>query len=107
MVASSQSTNSPSIQIFSDLVIGIVAYSLSAMASPISDVDALGTGAASYASTAFVIREAASASPRKSSIMAADTMAAVGLARPVPAISGAEPCTGSNSDGPVLDGLRL
>src|SRR6516162_4659661 len=107
MVASSQSTNSPSIQIFSDLVIGIVAYSLSAMASPISEVDAWGTAEASYASTALVMREAASASPRKSRSMAAETMAAIGLARPVPAMSGADPWTGSNSDGPVLSGLRF
>ena len=39
--------------------------------------------------------------------MAADRMAASGLARPVPTMSGAEPCTGSNSDGPVRSGLRL
>ena len=39
--------------------------------------------------------------------MAAEMMAAVGSALPVPAMSGAEPCTGSNSDGPVRSGLRL
>ena len=53
------------------------------------------------------MRAAASASPRKSSIIAADRMAAIGLALPVPAMSGAEPCTGSNIDGPVRAGLRL
>ncbi len=39
--------------------------------------------------------------------MAAEMIAAIGLARPVPAMSGAEPWTGSNSDGPVRAGLRL
>ena len=34
-------------------------------------------------------------------------IAARGSAFPVPAMSGAEPCTGSNSDGPVRAGLRL
>ena len=34
-------------------------------------------------------------------------MAARGSAFPVPAMSGAEPCTGSNSDGPVRAGLRF
>ena len=34
-------------------------------------------------------------------------MAAIGLALPVPTMSGAEPCTGSNIDGPVRAGLRL
>jgi hypothetical protein len=33
--------------------------------------------------------------------------AAVGLATPWPAMSGADPCTGSNIDGPVRAGLRL
>ncbi len=31
----------------------------------------------------------------------------MGLALPCPAMSGAEPCTGSNMDGPVRSGLRL
>ena len=39
--------------------------------------------------------------------MAADSMAAVGLAMPWPAMSGAEPCTGSNIEGAVRSGLRL
>ena len=34
-------------------------------------------------------------------------IAAAGSACPVPAMSGAEPCTGSNIDGPVRAGLRL
>ncbi len=38
---------------------------------------------------------------------AAERMAAEGLARPVPAMSWAAPCTGSNRDGPVRSGLRL
>ncbi|MEY3147699.1 MAG: hypothetical protein RL688_918, partial [Actinomycetota bacterium] len=53
------------------------------------------------------IRSAAGTSPKKSSIKAADKMAAVGLALPVPTMSGAEPCTGSNMLGPVRAGLRL
>src|SRR5436190_462963 len=52
------------------------------------------------------MRAAASASPRKSSIIAADRIAASGLAFPVPTMSGAEPCTGSNSDGPARAPLR-
>ncbi len=46
-------------------------------------------GSAQAAST----RLAASDSPRKSSIIAPDRMAALGLAMPCPAMSGAEPCT--------------
>ena len=53
------------------------------------------------------MRAAASASPRKSSIRAALRMAATGLALSWPAMSGAEPCTGSNIDGPVRSGFRL
>src|SRR5690606_18500361 len=53
------------------------------------------------------IRSASSPSPRNSSISAADSTAAVGLASPLPAMSGAEPCTGSNMLGPVRAGLRL
>ena len=53
------------------------------------------------------MRSAADASPRNSSISAADRIAAVGLALFWPAMSGADPCTGSNIDGPVRAGLRL
>ena len=56
---------------------------------------------------ALVTRAAASASPRWSSMRAAERMAASGLAMPVPAMSWAAPWTGSNSDGPVRAGLRL
>ena len=55
----------------------------------------------------LLIRAAAAVSPRKSSIIAALMIAARGSALPVPAMSGAEPWTGSNSDGPVRAGLRL
>src|SRR5438552_2415209 len=44
---------------------------------------------------------------RKSHIIAAEITAARGSARPVPAMSGAEPWTGSKSDGPVRAGLRF
>ena len=36
-----------------------------------------------------------------------DAIIAIGLARPLPAMSGAEPCTGSNSEGNLRSGLRL
>ena len=47
--------------------------------------------------------------PRRGSRASAPALriAAVGLALPVPTMSGAEPCTGSNIDGPVRAGLRL
>jgi aerobic C4-dicarboxylate transport protein len=44
-------------------------------------------------------RRAASVSPRCSSIIAPDQICPIGLAMPCPAMSGAEPCTGSNIDG--------
>ena len=59
------------------------------------------------APSALRMRPAASVSPRWSSIRAAERMAASGLATPLPAMSWAAPCTGSNSDGPVRAGLRL
>ena len=52
-------------------------------------------------------RAATSDSPRNCSIIAVDATAAPGSARPVPAMSGAEPWTGSKSDGPVPVGLRF
>ncbi len=45
--------------------------------------------------------------PRKSSISAADQIWPMGWRYPCPAMSGAEPCTGSNSDGKVRSGLML
>ena len=48
-----------------------------------------------------------SRSPRCSSIIAPDQIWPIGLAMPLPAMSGAEPCTGSNSDGNVRSGLML
>ena len=52
-------------------------------------------------------RAAASAWPRKSSISAPDQIWPIGLAMPLPAMSGAEPCTGSNSDGNVALGIDV
>src|SRR5262249_23592665 len=74
------------------------------MAAPIC---AVVPSLSSVCSTAFRIRSAAPVSPRKSHIIAAEITAARGSARPVPAMSGAEPCTGSNKLGPVRAGLRL
>src|SRR5437764_5656101 len=39
--------------------------------------------------------------------MAADQICPIGLAIPCPAMSGAEPCTGSNTDGYFRSGLML
>src|SRR6266851_5867924 len=63
--------------------------------------------AASTASTAASSSAAASGSPRWSSMRGAESTAPAGFALPVPAMSGAEPWTGSNMEGPVLSGLRL
>jgi hypothetical protein len=57
------------------------------------------------ASTAFCSRAASSASPKCSSISAPDRMVPIGLATPCPAMSGAEPCTGSNMLGKRRSGL--
>ena len=46
-------------------------------------------------------------SPSQASIMAAERMAPTGLAMPRPAMSGAEPCTGSNIDGCRRVGSRF
>src|SRR5437773_10382180 len=50
---------------------------------------------------------AASACPRCSSIIAPHQICPIGLAIALPAMSGAEPCTGSNSDGYSRSGLML
>ena len=108
-MASSQSTSSPFIQIFSVGVMGMCWFlrrsaERAATWSPISVVEPVRLVASAQA---LRMRAAASASPRNSSISAADRMAAIGLALSWPAMSGAEPCTGSNIDGPVRAGLRL
>src|SRR5437660_2725866 len=59
------------------------------------------------ASIARSTRSAAAAWPRWRSMSADDQTAPIGLARPWPAMSGAEPCTGSNIDGPRPSTLRL
>src|SRR4029077_4537664 len=64
-------------------------------------------GSASTCSIALTIEAAASASPRWSSIIAPDQIWPIGLAMPWPAISGAEPCTGSNTDGNLRSGLMF
>ena len=59
----------------------------------------------STCSIAFSIFLDASLKPKWSNIMAADHICPIGLAIPFPAISGAEPCTGSNNEGNFLSGL--
>ena len=54
-----------------------------------------------------MIEAAVAASPKWSNIMATDQMAAIGLAMFLPAMSGAEPCTGSNMEGPERSGQML
>src|SRR5882724_4442659 len=58
-------------------------------------------------SIAATIESAACFSPRCSSIIAPDQIMPIGLAMPWPAMSGAEPCTGSNTDGKSPGGLML
>src|SRR5712672_3221741 len=59
----------------------------------------------SVRSIAATIEAAAAFSPRWSNIIAPDQIWPIGLAMPWPAISGAEPCTGSNTDGKCRSGL--
>ena len=63
-------------------------YTLAATASPISAVEPCTTRGSAQA---LRTRAAAAFSPRNSNIMAAERMAATGLARPVPTMSGADP----------------
>ena len=65
------------------------------------------TPSPSAASKAEISVRPASASPRCSSIMAAAHIWPTGFATPWPAMSGADPCTGSNIDGWSRGGLRL
>ena len=84
-------------------------------ASPTCDVDAVpprsvGLGALQSLrvhSIACMTSLPSSGWPRKSSIIDTDQIIAIGLAMPLPAMSGAEPCMGSNMDGYRLSGLRL
>ena len=62
---------------------------------------------ASISSTACMIALLAAFSPRWSSIIAPAQTAPTGLALPVPAMSGADPCTGSNMPGWDRSGLML
>src|SRR5205823_2472954 len=82
---------------------------LPATASPISAVVRAPAvdRAPRSAATAVSTRRAASGRPTWSSSMATDRMVAVGSAAPVPAMSGALPCTGSNMLGAVPSTLRL
>src|SRR6185503_11017645 len=85
----------------------------SATAAPTSEVEALpfisGVCGPSMItrSIARTMSAAASGCPRCSSISAPDQIAAIGLAIFFPAMSGAEPCTGSKIDGAVRSGLML
>ena len=49
----------------------------------------------------------ASCSPKKSNIIAPDQIWPIGFAIPLPAISGADPWTGSNNDGNFLSGFMF
>src|SRR3954466_10334791 len=89
------------------------ARTASATAAPTSDVLALpfmsGVCGPSMITCSMALRVSAAASPwpRCSSINAPDQMVARGLAIFLPAMSGAEPCTGSKMDGAVRSGLIL
>src|SRR5487761_2410166 len=85
-----------------------------ANASPTSAVPAWppmsrvrGPPSRSRVSTAATIAWPAAASPRCSSISPADQIWPIGLQMCLPAISGAEPCTGSNIEGKMRSGLML
>mmetsp|Transcript_36612 Transcript_36612/g.84976 ORF Transcript_36612/g.84976 Transcript_36612/m.84976 type:complete len:483 (-) Transcript_36612:1085-2533(-) len=64
-------------------------------------------GSASTASMAAMTASCAAWWPRKSSIIAPAQIWPMGLAMPLPAMSGAEPCTGSNRLGHSRVGFRL
>src|SRR5580704_5369199 len=91
-----------------------VALTCFAIASPKSPVEAVppmsGVRALEFAkitAIAFSIESAASPAPRWRNIMAPDQICPMGLAIPFPAISGAEPCTGSNIEGNSFSGFRF
>src|SRR3546814_6310085 len=86
----------------------------STMASPRSRVvtwpprsGVFGPPPSSTVSIAWTMSAAAAACPRCSSIMAPDQIWTIGLAMPLPAMSGAEPCTGSKIKGCSPTGLML
>src|SRR5437763_150153 len=89
------------------------ARTASATAAPTSDVLAFpfmsGVCGPSMITCSMARRISAAASrwPRCSSISAPDQMVASGLAIFLPAMSGAEPCTGSKMEGAVRSGLML
>ena len=66
-----------------------------------------GRHSAAPRSIARRMEAAASGSPRWSSIMAPAQIWPTGLAMPWPAMSGADPCTGSNSDGNSRSGFDV
>src|SRR5258706_7802338 len=88
-------------------------HTASAMALPTSMVFALppmsrvrGPSTSTF-SIAFTMASAASLSPRCSSIIAPDQICPIGLAIPLPKMSGALPCTGSKHEGNSRSGLRF
>src|SRR5207244_6938819 len=89
------------------------AQSAAAIALPTSVVEALPPmsrvrgPSTSTRSIARTMAPAASLCPRCSSIIAPDQIWPIGLAMFLPAMSGAEPCTGSNTDGNLRSGLML
>src|SRR5439155_878437 len=87
--------------------------SMAAIALPTSAVVALPPmsrvrgPSASTRSIARMIASPASLRPRCSSIIAPDQICPIGFAMFLPAMSGAEPCTGSNTEGNLRSGLML